>query len=91
MLTHFAPASKKDQILRDYNQNNNDINLLIKLIESKIQHQDSYYLGRTIGDVAMLAIGIYGIAAGINKIIVGFSIGAGGAAGSQQALRYQTD
>ena len=58
-----------------------------KIINSFIYYEDSYYLGKMIGDLSGVAVGLFGAAKGLTKIIegikgafagAGLSVGSGG-------------
>jgi hypothetical protein len=61
------------------NYNNNLDQILEKLVE-RLRYPDSYYLGRMIGDIGVIAVGIFGGADGIAKIVEGIGFGAEGTA-----------
>lgn len=77
MLTLFADSYDVNRLYDDYN---NDINQVLDKRATNIQYPDSFYLGRTIGDIAVMAIGVFGVMDGISKIGEGIGVAAGGAA-----------
>jgi hypothetical protein len=75
LATFMQNESVYSKLYSDYNR---DINELLIHITEDMAYPDSFYFGRSIGDVATIAIGVYGTANGIAKIVGGISVGATG-------------
>ena len=66
---------------RYYNSYIKGSDALVSLLASKMTYQDSFYLGKTLGDVGLMGVGIGVGLSGIIKVVEGICIGIGGSSG----------
>jgi len=78
ILTLFT---KTEDVFKLYNNYNQNINKVLDYLASNARYPDSFYFGRTIGDIVVMAVGVYGGVDGIYKIIEGLGLGKAGIAG----------
>ena len=77
VLTVFNPFNIGNIEYNNYTEN---VDKAIEIIESSLQHQDSYYWGRMIGDLITIRIGTFGVVKGISIIVFGLGGGTAGGA-----------
>jgi uncharacterized repeat protein (TIGR02543 family) len=65
-----------------YKAHMNNSAKIIESLANQSTYKDSFYVGMTIGDVAIMAVGVGATAKGITAIIEGIFVGVGGTVGS---------